>query len=768
MDPQPQLEILRGTEFGHYRIETRLGAGGMGTVFRALDTELNRPVALKVLSDGLSDAVARRRFQREAQLASSLNHPHIVTVYAAGEVENRQYLVTEFIDGGTLKDWGLQKRSWREVAELLVGVADGLAAAHAAGILHRDIKPQNVLVTKNGYAKLADFGLAKADDHISSEDETRTLTEGITRSGVVVGTVAYMSPEQISGKRLDARSDIFSFGVLLYETVSGKKAFTGRSELELLNSILSAEPEPLGNEIPDGLRAIIEKCLEKDPGSRYQSMKEVVVDLRRLVREPAETPHPARPWVWAAGGLLAAAALLGAWRLWPAAGQQIRTIAVLPLQNLSGDPNQEAFSDGTTDAVILDLSQIHSLGVISRNSVMRYKGTSKPTRQIGQELMADALLTGTIQRSGGRVRVTAQLVNASTDRNVWGEQFERDNADVLKLEEELAQDIAREVKAQVTPDESKRLTKGKTVNPKAYDEFLLGQYLSWKEAPETYRQATEHFERSIQIDQNYAPAYAGLAMAWIGRYGDNFTNAAEAESAARAASARAMDLDPNLAESNAAAGHVNSVFDWDWSDAEKHFRRALELNQDSLQSCYCFAIFLQSMGRLKEALEVTDRALKLDPLSAKLQETRGVTLYLMRRFDEAIPNFERARELDPSDVFASWFWGATLEAAGKGEEAVKVLEPLGPSGFLACAYVRVGRRADAMKLVPMLTDPAGRAFALTALGRNDQAIQAIKEALDQREFDAEFLKVEPGYDSLRSDPRFQTQVARLKIPDIVQ
>ena len=322
IEGQPERRPLRaGTRVGVYQIESVLGEGGMGTVYRALDTKLNRPVAIKVLSDELADASARRRFQREAQMASSLNHPHILTVHDAGEFEGRQYLVTEFVDGGTLKDWArAQKRSWREVVELLIGVADGLGTAHAAGILHRDIKPHNVLVTKSGYAKLADFGLAKLEPP-SPEGETRTLSEVMTRPGFIVGTIAYMSPEQASGTRTDARSDVFGFGVLLYEMIAGRKPFIGRSDLEVLQSIINAKPEPLGDDIPAAVRGVIEKALEKDPAERYQTMQEMVVDLKRLLRQPVETGAPAHQlWKSAAAVALVAIAALAAWKYWPSAG----------------------------------------------------------------------------------------------------------------------------------------------------------------------------------------------------------------------------------------------------------------------------------------------------------------------------------------------------------------------------------------------------------------------------------------------------------------
>ena len=772
---QPARRLPPGIEVGVYRIEAALGEGGMGTVYRAQDTKLNRPVAIKFLSDEFADASARRRFQREAQTASSLNHPHLVTVYDAGEWDGRQYLVTEFVDGGTLKDWAsAKKRSWREVLELLTGVADGLAAAHRAGILHRDIKPHNVLVSKSGYAKLGDFGLAKIEppsvaDGSPTQEETRTL---ITRPGVVVGTIAYMSPEQAAGGRTDARSDVFSFGVLLYEMLAGRRPFEGSSGIEVLQAILGASAPSLGSGIPAPVGALVEKALEKKPQDRYQTMQEMVVDLRRLLRQTGEKEQAAGGKGKAAVSVaVLAIAALAAWRYWPASGpERYRTIAVLPLQNLSGDPSQEAFSDGTTEALISDLSQIHALGVISRASVMRYKGTTKTIREIARELPADAFVTGSWQRAGGRVRVTAQLINASTERNIWAMAYDRDSADVLKLEAEVAQAIASEINTQVTPEESKRLSSAKSVNPAAHDEFLLGQYLGWKTSPtpDDFKQSVAHFQKAIQIDPGYAPAYAGLSMAWTMNYGEMYTSFSEGVGPATSNASLALQLDPNLALAHAAQAHVDSVFNWDWAGAEKEFRRALQLNPDTLEACYCFAIFLTSQGRFPEAIDNLEHAEKLNPLSAFLHAWHGATLWFQHRPAEAIPHLLRAKELDAQSGITFYFLAEALRATGKPEEAIKLLEPFGPQGPSAAAYGQLGQRASALKSIQGLKDPVDIAEAYASIGDASKAVDSIARALDQREFRAEFIKVSPEFDSLRSDPRFQAQVARLKIPDAIQ
>ena len=377
----------------------------------------------------LADATARRRFQREAQTASSLNHPHILTVHDAGEIDERQYLVTEFVDGGTLRNWAsIQKRGWRQIVELLVGVADGLATAHDAGILHRDIKPENILVANNGYAKLADFGLAMLADEGGSA--TRAITEHVTGPGMVMGTIAYMSPEQAAGKPLDARSDIFSFGVVLYELLAGERPFAGATDLEVLQAVIHGIPHPLPRETPSGLRVVVEKALEKDPAERYQSMREMVVDLRRLMRQSDEISAPhTRPVSRMAWTLVAAAGMLliagvAAWKFWPTARpHQVRSLAVLPLRNVTRDPDQQYFADGMTDALTTGLAQVSALNVIARTSAMRYQGTQKTTPEIARELNVDAVVEGSVQRSGNRVLITAELVDGSNDHHLWAKSY---------------------------------------------------------------------------------------------------------------------------------------------------------------------------------------------------------------------------------------------------------------------------------------------------------------------------------------------------------
>ena len=753
-------------QIGPYRIEAPLGEGGMGVVYRAFDTKLNRPVAIKFLSGHLGDADARRRFQREAQTASSLNHPHIVTVHDAGEFEGRQYLVTEFVDGGTLKDWwNAKKRSWREVVELLTGAADGLAAAHAAGILHRDIKPANILVAKNGYAKLADFGLAKLDEHLSPNDQTITLTEGLTQPGMLVGTIAYMSPEQAAGKPLDARSDLFSFAVVLYEGLTGHRPFEGPTQLEVLQQVIHRPAPPLGGEIPAALRIVVEKALEKDPDNRTASMKDLVVDLRRVTRR-AEEPSPRkRPWVWAAVSALCIGVAAALWlTMHTASAAPIRSIAVLPLDNLSGDASQAYFSDGITEELIENLAQIHALRVISRTSVMRYKGTTEAIPQIGKELGADAIIEGSVRRSGNSVRVTAQLIRASTDTHIWAKDFDRELSDVLKMEGEVAQSIAQEIKVALTPEESGRLVTAKKVNPAAEDEFFLGRSLQARNNPVDGVKAIEHYRQAIKLQADYAEAYAQLSLALQ----DNGSAGDEAEKAAR----RAVELDPNLSEAHTAIAGLNKA-DWDWVGAEREYKQAFDLNPNSLDTCGCYAIFLADQGRFAEANAIIDHAIQVNPLSAQVQGAKGVVLYHQGQFMEAQVYFDRADEMEPQSR-GGVFSILNLIQLGRASEAVAVAgavpEPYRRSATLAYAYAKAGRTAEARATLEAALKQ-GRsswtlvALAYTALGEKEKALDALKKAVDTKTAAITF-RFARGFDPIREDPRFKALVAQLGIPDV--
>ena len=768
--------LQRGDRLGPYEIVELVGAGGMGDVYRARDTKLGRDVAIKVLPPlFIADANRLARLEREARALASLSHPHILTVHDVGELDGRPYLVTEFVDGGTLKTWTRSDTgTWRHSVDLLAGVADGLAAAHAAGIVHRDVNPDNILVSTHGYAKLADFGLAKLFEVPAGATATDSEATRQTHLGMIVGTIAYMSPEQAAGKPADARSDIFSFGVVLYEVLSGRQPFAGASDLEVLQGVQHHTPDPLDGEIPPALRTVVEKALEKDPAERYQSMRDMVVDLRRSSRQTAETRAPAatrsRRWlaVAAAAIVLSAIGAAGLWRMRPATtAPRIRSIAVLPLQNLSRDPDQEFFSDGTTEALTSNLAQIHDLDVISRTSVMRYKGTSKTVPEIGRELGVDAIVAGTVQRVGGRVRITAQLIRASTDKHLWASEYERDAADVLKLEAEIARTIAQEIQAHLTPEETRRLASARSINPEAREAFLLGRYHQFKDNEADARQAIGYFQRAIRLQPNYAAAHAGLSLTSRFLQTRGFT---QEEGAARTAALRAIELDPNLGEAHAAMAGLK-FDDWDWTGAETEARQAFKLNDVHGETIY--AGVLTITGRHAQAIAAAEHAAKVDPLSPLIQSDYGIALFFARKYEDALSQLKRALELEPRNYAAILMLGVTYGAMGKPQEALATLDrpEFRESPYIARAYALLGRRDDALRVLNDVVKRGGAfdlqhvAIAYFALGDKDRGFEWLTKAFDQRSGYVPWANVQPAFDGIRDDPRFKALVARLKLSD---
>jgi serine/threonine protein kinase/tetratricopeptide (TPR) repeat protein len=769
--------LQRGDRLGPYDIVALVGAGGMSDVYRARDAKLGRDVAIKVLPPVFtSDADRLARFEREARMLASLSHPHLLTVHDVGNVDGHPYLVTAFVDGGTLKAWALaEKRTWRQSAELLVGVADGLAVAHAAGIVHRDVKPDNILVSTHGDATLADFGLARLFEAVDGAATTQTVAAVPSQPGLIVGTIAYMSPEQAAGKPADARSDIFSFGVVLYEALSGRQPFAGASDLEVLQRVQHQPAEPLGAEIPPALRMVVEKALEKDPAERYQSMREMVVDLRRLARHTVETRAPVATRLRRGVALAVAAVVILAmstvalWKMRPTAtdAPRIRSIAVLPLQNLSRDPDQEFFSDGTTAALISNLAQIHDLGVIARTSIMRYKGTTKTVPEIGRELSVDAILEGSVQRVGSAVRITVQLIRASTGTHLWARAYERDAADVLKLEAEIAQTIAQEIQAHLTPEEARRLASARRISPDAREAFLLGGYHGAKGNEADVRQAIEYFQRAIQLQPDYAVAYAWLSGAWSWLRSGGFTYD---EVAMRTAAAKAIELDPDLADAHGAMSAIKYL-DWDWAGAEQEARRAIALNPESLTP---LSNLLTITGRHVDAIAESARVVKVDPLFSTAHYVHGTDLYFARRYQDAMAPLKRALELEPRNWGAAGLLALTYEALGKPEQALRVLydrPEFRESPAIAEVYARLGRRGDALRVLNghakrgTLDVPYPMALAYFALGDKDRGFEWLTKAFDQRSAFVYAAGVEPRLDDVRDDPRFKALVARLKLPN---
>lgn len=783
-----------GQTLGHYRILEKVAAGGMGVVYRAHDEQLQRDVAIKVLPSGtLSDDTARRHFRKEAMALARLNHPNIETVYEFGTQDGIDFLAMEYVPGKTLADrLACGTLPEKDVIALGIQIASALEEAHERGIVHRDLKPANIAVTAKGYAKILDFGLAKLL-HPVDEGTTDLLTD----SQAAAGTLPYMPPEQLKGEPVDARADIYTVGAVLYEMSTGRRTFQDELASRLIDSILHQPPVPpraLKSRVSSELEAIILKCLDKDPNQRYQSAKELLVDLRRLQQrssgdlappQPTHVLGSARKWLaYGVAGLLAAAAILTALNvgglrdrlLGRTRAPQIRSLAVLPFENLSGNPDQDYFADGMTEALITDLGQIKALRVISRTSVLRYKSPQKPLSQIARELHVDAIVEGSVSQSGGVAQITARLFYGPTDARLWSKTYQRELQNVLVLQADVAGAIVREIDLALTPQEEARLVGNRQVNPVAHQAYLKGNYLK-RGTAEQREKSKEYFEEAIRIDPNYAPAYAGLAD----YYRSNSEVAPllatpEAEKYAK----KALELDPTLVQAHLALGSVRFFGDWNWAQAETEFKRALELNPNDAEARRTYANFLSAMGREREAQAEIRHAQELDPLYIATQITAGWVLYFAREYDRAIEQCHAALELDPNSAgaydcvgMASAAKGAYLQAVDACQQAVR-LSGNSPSRAVGLgeALALAGKKSEAEEVFFQLharsrqsyVSPVFLARLYLVSGDNEHALDQLGEAYRARDHQIVWLKVERSFDPLRADLRFQDVVRRVGFP----
>lgn len=787
-----------GQTLGHYRILERVGAGGMGVVYRARDEQLERDVALKVLPSGtLDNEASRRNFRKEALALAKLNHPNIETVYEFATQDGMDFLVMEYVPGKTLADKLLKGAlPEKEVVALGMQIAAALGEAHERGIVHRDLKPRNIAITAKGQAKVLDFGLAKLL-HPAGVASTDTVTD----TQAIVGTLPYMSPEQLQGEAVDARSDIFTIGAVLYEMATNCRAFGERLPSRLVDTILHetpVTPRALNRRISAGLERIILKCLDKDPEQRYQSANELLVDFRRLAdpvssrtNPPASMPKgrakAARSAAYFAAGLLTLTAIVlglnvGGWRTrlvgWTSP-PKIGSLAVLPLENLSHDPEQEYFADGMTEALITDIAKIRTLRVISRTSVMRYKGTKKPLSQIARELNVDAIVEGSVQRSGDRVRIDAQLIDARKDRNLWTESYQSDLSDVLTLQGNVARAVAGEVRAQLTPQESASMSKSQTVNPRAYESYLQGRYFWNKRTAADLNAAIKSFNGAIAIDPTYARAYAGLADSYATLGNNRLLPPDEAFPKAEAAAEKALSLDEDLAEAHASLAFAHWNYDFDWSVVDREYKRAIELNPGYATAYHWYSGYLSGMGRHGEAIAAVKKARELDPLSPRINANVGFILYFARQYDIAIEELQKTLQMDTTSNAPYLYLGMAYLQEGKSQEAIVALEknsrisdsPAADSLDLAYGYAVAGQRQDSLKLLHQVMAEPNKTYmpalwvarVYTALGEKEEALTWLRKAYDERSPQLPFLNVDPRWDTLRSDPRFQDLLRRMKL-----
>ena len=783
-----------GTTVGRYRIESVLGAGGMGVVYRGYDTELGRPVAIKVLaSDGNQDT--RRRLLREARSASALNHPHICTVHEVGEAEGRAFLVMELVDGRVLRDMiPAQGLPTDTVIRYGSQIAAALAHAHDHGVIHRDLKTANVVVTETGRAKVLDFGIARRTS--GSADSDTESQSSVAGSGAAIGTLAYMAPELLQGATADARSDVWALGVVLYEMATGRPPFQAATPFELVSAILrDPVPRPPAC-VPAGLASVILRCLAREPGRRYQRASEVESALEPLagsagaeaVGSMVERRSPARRWVLTSAGVALAAFallfgrnvtavrnLLGA----SVGASSVRALAVLPLNNLSGDPRQDYFADGMTESLISSLAQIRALKVISRTSAMRYKGTSKSLPEIARELNVDGIIEGSVQYADGRVRVTAQLIHAATDTHLWAREYDRNAADVLKLQSEVARAIADEIRIQLTPQEQSTLARTRSIDPAAYEAYLRGLYEYWRFNESDLKQAIGHFERASQIEPQYAAAYAALSDAWNERGVWGALPFPETNAPQRAAARKALELDDRLSAAHTSWGNVKATRDWDWASAEAEYRRAIELDPGNLQARHLYAVLLMALGRHADAVAEMEHAEAIDPMSSAIQSTFGRVLYRARRYDDAVPHLQRAIDLDPRNFGAYGRLCDVYEQQDRLEEAISMCQQADQlrqgsmavrySPALARLFARSGRRREALAMMETIgrepqavTRATEIASAYAAFGDRDQAFAWLNRGVDARVLMI-FVKTEPKLDRLHDDPRWALLLRRLNL-----
>jgi serine/threonine protein kinase/tetratricopeptide (TPR) repeat protein len=780
-----------GQTLGHYRILEKVAAGGMGVVYRAHDAQLERDVALKVLPSGtLSDNSSRRLFRKEALALAKLSHPNIETIYEFDTQDGIDFLVMEYVPGNTLAErLGSGALPEKEVVALGMQIAAAMEEAHGRGIVHRDLKPRNIAITERGQAKVLDFGLAKLLPQ-ASEMTSDTLTD--TQAGA--GTLPYMAPEQLQGESVDARADIYTIGAVLYEMATDRRAFPGELPSRVIDAILHhppVTPRALNPCISPELERIILKCLDKDPARRFQSSKELLVDLRRLdgsFSNGAAQSRPSPPlWkragllaVYCTAGLLALAVLLtglnvGGWRDrlmgHPRPGQ-IRSLAVLPFENLSGDAEQDYFADGMTDALINDLGQIGALRVISRTSVMSYKGAKRSLLpDIARQLHVDAVVEGSVRRNADKVQINVQLIQGSTDLQMWGKSYEQDMRDILTLQNTAARAIANEIEVKLTPQEEARLLRNAPVDPAAHEAYLAGRFYWNKRTPQGLQKSIDYFEQAIAKDPSYAIAYAALADSY--RLLPELTSvpASEAFPKARTAALKALALDNSLAEAHTALANVKEDFDWDWKGAEEEYRRAIELNPGYENAHAWYSNLLLELGRLPEAIAEAKLAQQLDPLSAFTNDNLAAILYYAGDYDQSIEQCQKTLEIDPASHRPHRHLGQVYVQRRMYAEAVSELKKaieLSPGSKealadLGYAYGVSGRTEEAKSILLELQDPSRQghaspyhlAIVYMGLGEKEMALRSLRQAVDDRSPGVVHLKVSPIFQELQSDPRFQ-------------
>jgi eukaryotic-like serine/threonine-protein kinase len=802
------MPIGEGTFLGRYEIRYLIGTGGMGEVYLAQDKQLDRTVALKILPLDLArDQLRMRRFIQEAKTASALSHPNIITIYEIGEVEDTHFIATEFVEGVTLRQRiGSEKLSFDKALEIAAQIASALSSAHEAGIIHRDIKPDNVMIRRDGYVKVLDFGLAKltgkSSERMLSKPEALTLVN--TEPGLIVGTVSYMSPEQARGLPVDARSDIWSLGVVLYQMLTGHEPFEGETATDQIVSILERMPPPVSYHaegVPAEVEKIVVRALAKDKDDRYQTIEEMLDDLRRARQRLAFQTELNRSM---SAGELDLAHIAPGRRSQPehpAAGEAqpravsitpqtssmtkrrrprkktIDSIAILPLANTSGDPNTEYLSDGITESIINSLSRLPRLRVMARSTVFRYKGRTSDPREVGEELGVRAVFTGYLQLFGDRLMIGTELVDAFDGAQLWGEQYNRRLEDIFVVQDEIAHEISEKLQLKLSGEEKRRLTKHYTDDTKAYHLYLKGRYFWNKRTHDCLEKGMEFFKQAIEADASYALAYSGLADSYA------LLGVAlpprDAFPRAIAASLKALEIDDGVAEAHTSFAFARMFFDWDWPGAEGEFKRAIELNPNYATAYQWYGRLLSALGRQNESISNLQMAQALDPLSLSINTGVGLSFYMARRYEEAIQQYRKTLEMDANFIVAHEHLGSALLQTGRYDEAIAEFKAaarldesdMGLRASLGHAYAVTGQREEAEKIVTDLLGASRQKYVspyfmvelLAGLGQRDQAFEWLERCYTDRAPHLIFLGVEPKLDPLKEDPRFNHLLKRMSL-----